>query len=296
MATIKKKFIGKQTYYYLGHSIRKDGKVKKIELYLGKKIPKNVEEIKKNFLYTIYKERWHKLLGNIKKGFSRETGRMPGSAKEKETETFIIRFTHDTQKIEGSKLTLRETADLLERGITPKGKPTADVKEAEAHKELLHRMLAYKKDLSLQIILQWHKKLFQATKPDIAGKIRQHQVAISGSRFMPPFPAEIHPLLRDFFRWYTKNREKLHPVELAALVHLKFVTIHPFADGNGRISRLMMNFILNRHGYPMLNIPYERRKGYYNALERAQTKDIDTPFLQWFIKRYIKENRRYLKA
>lgn len=127
----------------------------------------------------------------------------------------MIRFTYDTNRIEGSKLTLRETADLLERGITPKGKPIHDVKEAEVHKEIFYKMVDYRKDLSLQIVLYWHKELFQDTKPaEIAGKIRQHQVAISGSKFMPPFPAEVYPLIREFFKWYSKNK-KLHPVELA---------------------------------------------------------------------------------
>jgi Fic family protein len=147
-------------------------------------------------------------------------------------------------------------------------------------------MLDYKKDLSLQIVLYWHKKLFESTKSDIAGKIRQHQVTISGSKFVPPFPAEIYPLLRELFKWYDKNKSKnkLHPVALAALVHLKFVTIHPFTDGNGRISRLMMNFVLHKHAFP-----------YYNALERAQVKKQDNIFVQWFFRRYVKEHKRYLK-
>jgi len=73
------------------------------------------------------------------------------------------------------------------------------------------------------------------------------------------------------------------------------VTIHPFADGNGRISRLIMNFILNKMGYPMLDIPYEGRSSYYNALERSNLKDEDGIFLQWLMKRYIKEYKRYLR-
>lgn len=77
------------------------------------------------------------------------------------------------------------------------------------------------------------------------------------------------------------------------LVHLKFVTIHPFSDGNGRISRIMMNFVLNRKGYPMMNIQYAGRGSYYNALERSQTKRADGIFLQWFLKRYIKDHKRF---
>jgi Fic family protein len=295
MVIVRKKVLGKQTYYYLEHTIRKGRKVEKKEKYIGKTLPKNIEEIKKKFLSEIYREKWYPLLDKIKRNFSKELRRMPEVAIEKETKIFSIRFTYDTQKIEGSKLTLRETSELLERGISPKAKPLHDVKEAEAHYKIFHEMLNYKKDLSLQIVLYWHKKLFEATKPEIAGRIRKHQVAISGSRFIPPFPAEIYPLLREFFKWYDKNKKKLHPVELAALVHLKFVTIHPFADGNGRISRLIMNFILHKHGYPLLNIPYEKRAGYYNALERAQIKKIDGIFLQWFFKRYIKEHKRYLE-
>jgi Fic family protein len=97
----------------------------------------------------------------------------------------------------------------------------------------------------------------------------------------------------EFLAWFGKA--DAHPVELAALVHLRIVTIHPFADGNGRISRLMMNLILHRHGFPMLDIPYEKRAGYYTALERAQLAGDDAAFLNWFFRRYFKANERYLK-
>jgi Fic family protein len=112
---------------------------------------------------------------------------------------------------------------------------------------------------------------------------------------MPPFPAEIYPLIRDFFKWYNKNTNVMHPVELAGLAHLKFVTIHPFTDGNGRIGRLLMNFILKKRRYPMLDIPYSNRTSYYNALERAQIKTVESTYVQWFFRHYIKENKRYLK-
>ncbi len=295
MVTIRKKTVSKQAYYYLEHSFRENSKIEKKEKYLGKTLPKNIEELKNQFISQIYEEKWFDLFDKIKDGYSEQKKTTPPSAREKETENFIIKFTYDTNRIEGSKLTLRETSLLLEKGISPNAKPLVDVKEAEAHKNVFYEMLDYKKELSLDTILYFHKKIFESTKEDIAGKLRQHQVAIAGSKFIPPFPAEVYPLLRDFFRRYGKNKDKMHPVELAALVHLKLVTIHPFADGNGRISRLTMNFVLYRHGFPMLNIPYEKRAGYYSALERSQIKKADNIFLQWFFKRYLKENRRYLK-
>ena len=156
-------------------------------------------------------------------------------------------------------------------------------------------MLKFDKDLSLQIILYWHKQLFLETKEDIAGKIREHQVLISGSKFIPPTPQKLEIFLKEFFNWYKKNRDKVHPVILAALIHLKFVTIHPFTDGNGRISRLIMNFILFKNKFPMLDISYENRNSYYNSLERSQIKKDETIFLNWFFKNYLRENKKSLK-
>ena len=292
---IKKKQVGNQIYYYLEHSFRKDGKVHKKEVYLGKEIPKGIEEIKKKFIFDVYKEKWFEIFEKINKGYSKEEKSMPKSAKEKEIENFMIKFTYNTQRIEGSKLSLKDTANLLERGITPKEKPVRDIKEAENHKKVFYEMLGYKKELNQQIVLYWHKNLFKDTKEDVAGRIRTHQVIISRSKFIPPMPAELDFLLKEFFDWYNQNKNNLNPVELAALAHLKFVTIHPFSDGNGRISRLMMNFVLNKHGFPMLDIPYTNRNGYYNALERAQIKKNELIFLQWFFKRYFNETKKFLK-
>jgi len=290
MVRIKKKILGNKEYYYLEHTFRLGKQIEKKEVYVGKTIPENIEKIKNKFLHDIYKEKWYPVLERIKGRFVKAMKHTPPSAKLKDLEAFMIRFTYNTQKIEGSALTLGETANLLEDKITPKNKPVADIKETEAHKKVFYNMLKYKKDLSLQIVLQWHRELFLESKPDIAGKIRRHQVAIARSKFILPFPAELDALLKEFFGWYAQNKNKIHIIELAALVHLKFVTIHPFYDGNGRISRLIMNFVLQKHDYPMLDIPYTKRASYYNALERAQIKKIDHIFVQWFIKQYIKEH------
>ena len=293
MVVITKKQVGGSTYFYLGHTYRIEGRLKKIEKYLGKEIPKDIEELKKKFIFEVYKEKWFKIFEKVKKEYKKEDNLMPLSAKEKEVESFVIKFTYNTQRIEGSKLTLKDTANLFERGITPKEKPIRDIKEAEASKKVFYEMLKYERDLSLQIVLCWHKKLFWDTKEDIAGKIREHGVQISRSKFTPPTPVELQLLLKEFFDWYNQNKSKMFPVELAALAHLKFVTIHPFSDGNGRISRLMMNFVLNKHGFPMLDIPYEKRAGYYNALERSQVRKNDLIFLQWLFKKYANGNKRY---
>jgi Fic family protein len=298
MVSIRKRVIGKQTYYYLVHSVRMNDVIEPRELYLGKTIPKNIDEIKHEFMHDIYSEKWFPLLDRIKESYYRQQKDMPTSARQKELEAFMINFTYHTQRIEGSTLSLQETAVLLQEGITPKNKPLPDALEAKAHKELFYEMLETKKDLTLQLVQDWHYKLLKDSKPDIAGKIRKKQVVIAGSRYVSPSPVEVFPMLRDLLRWYDRNKKgnKLHAVEFAALVHLKFVSIHPFHDGNGRISRLMMNYVLNQKGYPMFNVPYERRTSYYRALERAQLSKIDSIFVQWLIRNYIKLQRKYLRV
>ena len=296
MVTIKKRRVGTRDYLYLKHAFRTPQGIETREKYLGARLPANIEEVKRDFLTEIYKERWYPLLEVICTNYTRELRTIPRSAREKNVRSFAVKFTYDTSRIEGSKLTYRETADLLERGLSPRAKPVADVTEAEAHDRVFREAMVYKKDLSLQVILMWHRRLFIGTKPDIAGKIRAHQVAISGSRFIPPSPVEVQPLLRDFFRWYDSIKSSTHPVELAAAVHLRFVTVHPFSDGNGRMSRLLTNFILQRHGYPLLNIPYDNRRSYYNALERSQLKKIDSIFILWFFRRYLKEHSAYART
>lgn len=291
MPTVRARVIDGRKYYYLEHSMRIDGRVSKRELYLGKNIPKDLEMQKRSFMDEIYREKWHPLLEDIKKGHEAEQRRTPPSGRERSLSNFATLFTYNTRRIEGSTLSLRETADVLERGLTPPNRPLVDLKEAEAHRNLFHAVLREPRELSLTLILKWHHALFRDSKPDIAGKIRQHQVAISGSGFVPPSPVEVYPLLRDFFRWYARNRNRMHPVGLAALVHLRFVTIYPFTDGNGRIARLLMNFVLHRHDYPMFNIPYVGRARYYTALERAQTKGLEGIFVMWFLRSYVKANR-----
>jgi len=204
MVEIKKIKKGNKEYFYIVHSYREGKSVKKKQFYLGESIPKDIEEKKKKFMQEFYKEKFLTDLDKIKKNFNQEYKSMPFSAKEKSKETFATKFTYNTQRIEGSTLSLKDTANLLERGITPDSKPLRDVKEAEAHKKVFFQMLEYEKNLSLQIVLKWHNELMKQTAEDIAGKVRSHDVAISQSKFRPPMYLELDFLLKEFFDWYNK--------------------------------------------------------------------------------------------
>ncbi len=292
MVSVVKRKRGARTFYYLQHKIRSQKRQK--EIYLGKVIPADIEQIKHAFLLDFYRDNWISKLESIQKNYKKSRANIPKSALKKEIEEFSIRFTYNTQKIEGSTLTLRETADLVLEGITPSSRPASDMTETSIHQKLFLQIIQKNQNMTFGSILSWHKSLFSETKPDIAGKIRDFEVRISGSKHVPPKSDAVLILLKNFFVWYKKNQKSLNPVELAALVHLKFVTIHPFGDGNGRISRLMMNYVLNRFGYPMFDVEYTDRRSYYTALERSSMKNNDVVFLQWFMKRYFNTHKKYL--
>jgi len=287
MVNVVKRRKGNRDYYYLYHDSKK-GKRKQREVYLGKVIPEDIEEQKKSFAIELEREKWIPELEKIHVNFKNKKKTIPKSIQEKNFKSFSVKFTYNTQRIEGSALTLKDTAFLLEYGLSPPNRPTNDIKETEMHQKLFLEIMEQKDDLSLALVKKWHKKLFQQTKPDIAGILRDHDVRISQSKFIPPPHTTVNFLISGFFTWYNSSKKKLHPVELAALVHLKFVTIHPFGDGNGRTARLMMNYVLNTFDYPLMDVDYADRRSYYTALERSQRKDDHLPFLQWFMKRYLK--------
>ena len=295
MVALRKRKVGNKTYYYLGHTYRENGKVKYKEVYLGIELPMDLEKVKKEFMLKIYGERWFTKFDEIKKEYQKQLNKTPLEVRKKNLEAFVIRFTYDTNRIEGSKLSLKDTAALLEFGISPKNRPIRDVKEAEAHRRVFYETINTSEDLSLGMILRWHKEMFGDTEKSIAGRLREYAVYISGSEFVPPDPEAVGTYIAEFFRWYSAEKNRINPVELAALAHVKFETIHPFGDGNGRIGRLIMNFILNKNGYPMLDIRYTDRRGYYSALERSNMKNDDMIFAQWFFNKYVKESRIYLK-
>ena len=132
--------------------------------------------------------------------------------------------------------------------------------------------------------------------PSNAGKYRTVQVMIKGSEHMPPAPYLIGKKMEDLLIWYHSNKSQLHPVVLAAEMHERLVTIHPFIDGNGRTSRLIMNLILLKHGYTIANIKgdSQSRMSYYVSLEKSQTKADKNDFLELVAQYEFNAIERYL--
>jgi Fic family protein len=275
---------GQIQYFYLQHSYRKEGKVITKELYLGKKIPDNIEEIKAKLMHEPHEVLFGKL-EKIKTNFQKEWKKTPQSAKEKDLQEIAIAFTYNTNAIEGSTITLEEARLILEDKIAP-NKPMRDIRETESHAAVFLEMLKAKEKISDQLLLKWNKEIFRETKPDIAGTFRNYQVRVGP--YLAPDWHKVENLtihLVDF-----TNQSNLNSVELAARAHYIFEKIHPFGDGNGRIGRLLMNYILWKNGYPMLVIEYKKRKSYYKALQRPEEG-----FVSYSIRRYLAVHKQRLK-
>ena len=280
-------------FYYLKHHIQKKEKRK----YLGKSIPKNIEQLKKEFLKEFYCKEWDGKIQTIIKNYKKDIKGITQSIKLKNYESFGIAFTYNTQKIEGSSLSHIDTKDLLVHGVTPAKKSKTDTIEAQKHYDLFIKLVTSKKlvKITIENVLQWHRELFDQTKLGEAGNTRNHRVMVTNKKIeFTPVP-QIPKKLKEFFDWLNEYDKNTNPVELAAMAHYKFVSIHPFADGNGRISRLIMNYILFKYDCPFMQIQNNDKRSYFKSLERSQQGNDEIFFLKWFLKYYIKSHKKYLE-
>lgn len=210
-----------------------------------------------------------------------------------------LEYTFESNRIEGNTMTLRETDMVINEGLTISGKSMREHLEAINHQEaigLIKDLISKNNSLNERDLLSIHNLILRGIIPEEAGRYRKVQVMIQGSSHMPPQPLLVQQEMEEYFIWYEMNKNKLHPVILAAEMHERLVTIHPFIDGNGRTSRLIMNLILIQKGYLIANIKgdYENRMRYYQSLETAQTKKDKEDFLLFIAQTQKESLERYI--
>ncbi len=210
-----------------------------------------------------------------------------------------LEYTFESNRIEGNTLTLKETDLVINEGITISGKSMREHLEAINHQDavlFLKELVDKNIELKERDLLQLHNLVLRGIDAENAGKYRTVQVMIKGSQHMPPPPFLVAKQMEDIFLWYQLNKNKLHPVVLAAEMSEKIVTIHPFIDGNGRTSRLWMNLILLKHGYVIANIKgdHSNRLCYYDALEMARVDIKKNSFIEFIAKVELEALKRYL--
>ncbi len=281
-----------RTYYYRTVSVRDGDSVGKVRKYLGVDLgPEALKEaereadIELGILAALLSVEELEFLEELHKAHADQ----PSSTKENRYEAFVSMFTNDSTAIEGNTLTLRETASLLFDGITP-AKNLREVNEVLNHKRAFDHILEHEDDVTREFILNLHRLVVKDTLDDDledqVGAWRTVQVYIRGVEWVPPSPVDVPQDIASLLSWYAKNREMVHPLVLATYFHVGFETVHPFVDGNGRVGRLLMNFILHRNGLPMVNIPNAQRNRYYDVLHEAQMKGNLRPFIGFLLELY----------
>lgn len=191
---------------------------------------------------------------------------------------YDVELTFTSNAIEGNTLTYRETAEVIEHGVTVGGKPLRDHLEAVDHYAAVQwmRELAASPDpLGEGVVSELHRRIVARSQPEIAGAYSRYPRRVAGSAVVFPNPAKIPQLMADFGDWL--KAEPATP-EAAFDAHFRLTAIHPFSDGNGRTARLLMNLMLIRGGYPPVAVRPEDRKAYLDALEKASLSEDSGDF------------------
>lgn len=306
----KKKISGKDYFYYVESFKRGDAVFQKNLKYLGKDKPDDVgileleseftekkiqKLIRSELKFDSFKVSNELLLkfDRLKIKFFTNVMTLSRVGKEQLIRRFKTGYTYHSCSIEGNTLSRAEVDLIINQHISIDGKRLLELEEVRGHKRAIEYMMSEMGDLSEDFIKRLHEQLMDGVlefKEDdlefVVGGYRCDMRFIEGADFIPPVPIEVVREMKKLIRFYKKNKYEIHPVELASEVHLRFVMIHPFSDGNGRMGRLLMNFILDRSGFPMIDISVENREEYIVALSSGDGAKL-TKFIYTQLKKYV---------
>jgi Fic family protein len=291
--------------YYLAHSFRVGGKVRKARVYLGAGLTAEELRAKRGDTEKKLEEKLRKSR-TIRDPFV--SALSPSELKELETleargrlrvlhlseadwTRFREAFTYDTNAIEGSRVEAWEVVDILEKRKWPEHRTKEDISETYGVAEAVDYIRRTREHVSLKLIKKLHEIAFKNSKR-FAGKFRGKGVEVVvadayGNVVHRGAPAaRVEKLLKELVAWYGRNREKYPPLILAAVVHNQFENIHPFQDGNGRVGRLLLNNVLLKHNLPPINIELKNRSQYYAALQAYEKAHDLRPTLELMLKEY----------
>ena len=215
----------------------------------------------------------------------------PQNMSKKDWQKFTELFTYDTNAIEGSSVTLEEVVDILENDELPPYRERWEIDETYGLAEAFNYIRKTKDRISLEQLKELHRIVFKNSK-SFAGEFRklgEEVVVVDRFRNIVHRGADSDKvvwLLMELVDWYERNKEKYPPLVLAAIVHNQFENIHPFADGNGRVGRLLMNSILLKYRMAPVNIEFVNRAEYYSSLQAFEKEGKLKPTLELMVKEY----------
>ena len=288
---------GKSKKYYLIHTYREKGKVKRISRYLGSNLDEEkLQKFKKVAEQHILEEIKERsiLEFELTKKEIEEYKKYERNIEIKHLQTlnwkrFTEDFTYNTNAIEGSTVALSEVKELLSGKEEPQD---ADDFETLNVAKAVEHIKKSKEKITVDFINNLHLICFKGTKK-FAGKLRDVDVVIrdgQGNIVHQGAPInKVKGLLEELCKWYDKHKNKYPPLLLAAVMHNQFEKIHPFQDGNGRVGRLLLNYVLLQQRYPPINIRLRNRGRYYRCLQEFDHKNDIKSTLKFLISQYKKQ-------
>ncbi len=325
MSHITTRKVKGKNYYYLEESVKQGSKWIKESVYLGANLPDNLEliQIYKKFEQELKKKGIPGMVPPFTKFITRSIAKKIDKATKNKNDflkslnptkriEFMkrerITFITESNAIEGSTLdywlTERIVADqkrieiLQKQGaiITGMGREEQEALNLNKCLDMYERLLEHKKEITEEMILKLHCVLLSKIDgyEKYCGVWRPVNVRIRGSDHVFPNYPEVPKLMEELIGWYNENKELIHPVELAAKFHTKFTTVHPFADGNGRMARLLMNYILQLNQIPFTNIPLKKRSKYMKTQAAGHTENHKL-FVLFLVNEIIQQNKKIIK-
>jgi Fic family protein len=291
--------------YYLAHSFRDGGNVRKVRVFLGTNLSaeelvsrrKNAESELKRRIATA-KMISDPFLTGLSSFELKELATLEARGElhirhlsDADWTKFKEAFTYDTNAIEGSFVEIKEVKNLLQKKIWPKDRSKEDIAETYGVAEAVDYIRTTDEHISLKFIKKLHQIVFKNSK-HFAGKFRSKGMEVvvadaQGNIVHRGAPSQQTSfLLKEMISWYNQNKTKIPPIVLAVIVHNQFELIHPFQDGNGRVGRLLLNNILLKHNLPPLNIELKNRTQYYAALQAYEKDNNIRPTLELMLKEY----------
>jgi len=292
----------KRNYYYLAHSLKIDSRVKKIRVFLGvnltdaqlkheisrkkailddkisvmKIAAKDEFKLNIDFSQKLFSKSMVEKIRKIKANHKKMINLTDKDVLKNIRESFLIKYTYDTNAAEGNTISLKETELILKKGIVPKSHSLREVYEIENTVNSYEFIETYEGELTSDFILRLHKLVTQNTlansKNEGKYRLKGQDVAMHGSKHFPPKGGrQIKQLVNEIIDKYKKC--KLTKVEAAILFHAEFIAIHPFIDGNGRVSRLIFNWMLMKEKLAPINFPSVEHIEYTDLMEASRDGD-----------------------
>jgi Fic family protein len=291
-------------YFFVEKSVRlPDGSVRKLSVSAGRKKPK-VDELK---LRKVFSGQEKKLFANwalnhldfnypltrndivqvehLKIDYKHIMRGIPKQRIRDLLDRFTVNFTYESNAIEGNSLTLKDVAIVIFEKETIPGKTLREIYETRNHRDVIALLFNKKIKMTHQSIIKVHKLLMRDIEEQLGYKKLPN--FILGSPLETSPPEKVYEDMTALLKWYDKNSSTMHPLQLAALFHGKFLKIHPFADGNGRVARMLSNAIIVNNGYPPVIVRKTTRAKYLGTL-RAYDRGHPEKLVRFFLERYKK--------